>query len=78
MATCVKATFRSAVRTAQSGERRIKSLTAGKVCPSSQTEADQSLHTVTARSLAFTKKHYDMPLKCSARWKLKVRLRHSN
>lgn len=49
----------SAVRPAQSGDCSIKSLTASKVCPSSQIGADQSLHIVMVHSLAvaaFTKK----------------------
>lgn len=57
----------SAVRPAQSGDCRIKSLTASKVCPSSQIGADQSLHIVMVHSLAvaaFTKKKKsDMSLK---------------
>lgn len=56
----------SAVRPAQSSDCRIKSLTASKVCPSSQTEADQSLYIVMVHSLAmaaFTKKKSDMSLK---------------
>lgn len=56
----------SAVRPVQSGDCSIKSLTANKVCPSSQIGADQSLHIVMVHSLAvaaFTKKKSDMSLK---------------